>query len=172
MKFPVITTERHEGKILEMNAAQEVVTLHSSTGEQLGTLSWGAVVEQILATDDDVRFAHARAHPRAPLAMKVRCTTPEGKHFDSLTGGIGAGGLFIESSAPLAPGTELSVEFALPDRPWEKHTAKTKVAWIRIKPERTLLFPGMGVKFTEIDETARIKLVELVDALNRSRVTA
>jgi len=170
MKVAVITTEGHEGKFLEMNTEQEVVTLHGVTGEALGSLAWGAVIEQILASDDDVRFAHARSHPRAPLAVKVRYTTPEGKQFDSLTGGIGAGGLFIESSAPLAPGTELSVEFALPDRPWEKHKAKAKVAWTRNKPERHLLFPGMGVQFTNIDEKARKELVELVDALNRSRL--
>ena len=170
MKVAVITTEGHEGKFLEMNTEQEVVTLHGVTGEALGSLAWGAVIEQILASDDDVRFAHARCHPRAPLAVKVRYTTPEGKQFDSLTGGIGAGGLFIESSAPLAPGTELSVEFALPDRPWEKHKAKAKVAWTRNKPERHLLFPGMGVQFTNIDEKARKELVELVDALNRSRL--
>ncbi|MCX5729289.1 MAG: PilZ domain-containing protein [Nitrospirae bacterium] len=170
MKFPVTATEEHEGKVLEMNVDQEVVTLHSATGELLGALSWEAVIEQILASDDDARFAHARAHPRASLALKVRYTTPEGKQFDSLTGGIGAGGLFIESSTPLAPGTELSVEFALPDRPWEKHKAKAKVAWTRNKPERNLLFPGMGVQFTNIDEKAREELVELVEALNRSRV--
>jgi uncharacterized protein (TIGR02266 family) len=170
MKVAVITTEGHEGKILEMNTELEVVTLHSAAGEPLGALSWGTVIEQILASDDDVRFAHARSHPRAPLAVKVRYTTPEGKQFDSLTGGIGAGGLFIESSAPLAPGTELSVEFALPDRPWKKHKAKAKVAWTRNKPERHLLFPGMGVQFTNIDEKARKELVELVDALNRSRL--
>ena len=170
MKVAVITTEGHEGKFLEMNTEQEVLTLHGVTGEALGALSWGAVIEQILAGDDDVRFAHARCHPRAPLAVKVRYTTPEGKQFDSLTGGIGAGGLFIESSAPLAPGTELSVEFALPDHPWEKHKAKAKVAWTRNKPERHLLFPGMGVQFTNIDEKARKELVELVDALNRSRL--
>jgi type IV pilus assembly protein PilZ len=170
MKLPVITTEGHEGKILEMDADQEVITLHSATGEALGALSWEAVIEQILASDDDVRFAHVRAHPRAPLAVKVRYTTPEGKQFDSLTGGIGAGGLFIESSAPLAPGTELSIEFALPDRPWEKHKAKAKVAWTRNKPERHLLFPGMGVQFTDIDGKARKELDELVDALNRSRL--
>ena len=29
----------------------------------------------------------------------MKYTTPEGKHFDSLTGGIGGGGLFIESEA-------------------------------------------------------------------------
>ena len=170
MKFPVFTTKGHEGKVLELNADKEVGTLHSDTGELLGTLAWGAVIEQILASDDDVRFAHARSHPRAPLAVKVRYTTPEGRQFDSLTGGIGAGGLFIESSTPLAPGTELSVEFSLPDRPWEKHQVKAKVAWTRNKPERHLLFPGMGVQFTNIDEKVRKELVELVDALNRSRL--
>jgi len=171
MRFPVITTEGHQGKVLEMNADQEEFTLHSATGELLGVLSWGAVIEQILANDDDVRYAHARAHPRAPLAMKIRYTTPEGRQFDSLTGGIGAGGLFIESSAPLAPGTELSVEFSLPDRPWEKHKAKGKVAWTRNKPERHLFFPGMGVQFTNIDEKSRNELLRLVAALNRSRMT-
>jgi type IV pilus assembly protein PilZ len=170
MKFPVITIEGHQGKALEMNAGREVLMLHSATGELLGTLSWGVVIEQILASDDDTRFAHARSHPRAPLAVKVRYTTPEGRQFDSLTGGIGAGGLFIESSAPLAPGTELAIEFALPDRPWGKHQAKAKVAWTRNKAERHLLFPGMGVQFTNIDENARKELGELVDALNRSRL--
>ena len=169
MKIPVITTEGHEGKTLEMNAEQEMITLHSAAGELLGGLPWGTVIEQIMSSDDDVRFAHARAHPRAPLALKVRYTTPEGKQFDSLTGGIGAGGLFIESSTPLAPGTELSVEFALPDRPWEKLKVKAKVAWTRNRPERHLLFPGMGVQFTNIDEKARKELIELVEALNRSR---
>jgi len=170
MKFPVTTTEGHEGKILEMNADQELVTLFRADGELLGVLSWRDVIDQILSSSDDTRFAHARSHPRAPLAVKVRYTTPEGKQFDSLTGGIGAGGLFIESSTPLAPGTELSVEFALPDRPWEKHKAKAKVAWTRNKPERHLLFPGMGVQFTDIDDKARKELVELVEALNRSRI--
>jgi type IV pilus assembly protein PilZ len=170
MKFPVVMTEGQEGRILEIDAEQEVIMLHGATEELLGTLSWGAIIEQILAGDDDVRFAHARAHPRAPLAVRVHYTTPEGKQFDSLTGGVGAGGLFIESSAPLAPGTELSVEFALPDRPWEKHKAIAKVAWTRNKPERHLLFPGMGVQFIAIDEKARKELVDLVDALNRSRL--
>jgi len=170
MKYTVITTAVHENKILEMNADREAVMLHSATGELLGALPWGVIIEQILSGDDDVRFAHARSHPRAPLAVKVRYTTPEGRQFDSLTGGIGAGGLFIESSAPLAPGTELSVEFALPDRPWEKYKAKAKVAWTRNKPERHLLFPGMGVQFTNIEEKVRKELIELVDALNRSRL--
>lgn len=72
--------------------------------------------------------------------LKVRYTTPEGKQFDGLTGGIGGGGLFIESGAPLNPGTELTIEFALPDLPGDRLKAKAKVAWVRNKPERYLCF--------------------------------
>jgi len=171
MKFPITTSPGHEGKALEMDTKQEVILLHESNGTLLGAVSWKDIVDRIIASDDDARFAHARTHARAPLAVKVKYTTPEGKQFDSLTGGIGGGGLFIESSQPLAPGTELSVEFALPDRPWEKHKAKAKVAWTRNKPERFLLFPGMGIQFTDIDEKTRLELVELVAALNRTRAT-
>jgi uncharacterized protein (TIGR02266 family) len=171
MKFPVMVTPGHQGETLEIDPGRETISLHGVNGALLGAVSWNDVIERIAAGDEDIRFAHARAHARAPLAVKVKYTTPEGKQFDSLTGGVGGGGLFIESSQPLAPGTELSVEFALPDRPWEKHKAKAKVAWTRNKPERFLLFPGMGVQFTDIDEKSRHELVELVAALNRSRAT-
>lgn len=172
MRFPVTTVQEHVGKVLEIDCDQETLSLIGEKGQPLGTVGWGTLIERILATDEDTRFAHSRAHPRAPLAVKVRCTTPEGKHFDSLTGGIGGGGLFIESSSPLTPGTELTVEFALPDRPTDKYRAKAKVAWTRAKAERYLLFPGMGVQFTEIDEDARHRLIELTNALNRSRAGA
>ena len=172
MKLPITMTQEHQGKVLDVDCDQETLTLFNDKGQRLGTLSWGNLVEHILTIDEDTRFAHSRAHPRAPLAIKVRCMTSEGRHFDSLTGGIGGGGLFIESSAPLAPGTEMTVEFSLPDRPAEKYKAKAKVAWARPKPERYILFPGMGVQFTEIDRNAQQRLVDLVDALNRSRAVA
>ncbi len=172
MKLMVTATETHQGKVLDIDCDQETITLLGINGERLGTLTWEAVIERILASDEDSRFAHSRAHPRAPLAIRVRYTTPEGKQFDSLTGGIGGGGLFIESSTPLPQGTELTVEFALPDRPWEKLKAKGKVAWTRNKPERYLLFPGMGVQFTDIAPEARAQVLELVNALNRNRTVS
>ncbi|WP_455244982.1 PilZ domain-containing protein [Petrachloros mirabilis] len=171
MKFSIIATPGHQGMSLEIDESHEVIMLHDQQGSLVGSVAWQDVIERILSSDDNKRFAHARAHQRAPLAIKVKYTTPEGKQFDSLTGGIGGGGLFIESSQPLAPGTELEVEFSLPDRPWEKHKASAKVAWARNKPERFLLFPGMGIQFTEIDEHSRKELINLVSALNRSRAT-
>ena len=168
-KVSVTSTPGHQGKSLLMDSAREAIIVYDASGQLLGSMPWGAIIERILASGEDARFAHCRAQPRAPLALKVRYTTPEGKQFDSLTGGIGGGGLFIESGAPLTPGTEIQVEFALPDRPWDKVKAKAKVAWTRKKPERYLLFPGMGVQFLDMDQAVQEQLVALVDALNRSR---
>jgi len=111
-----------------------------------------------------------RAHPRAPLAIKVRYATQDGKQFESITGGIGGGGLFIESGTPLPVGSEVTVDFSLPDRPLERVKAKARVAWIRKKPERYLLFPGMGVQFTDIPPQARQQVIDLVAALNQNRL--
>ena len=169
MMFSVVSTSGHQGKSLVIDSGREMINVHDTSGQLLGSMSWGAIIERVLVNGEDARFAHCRTQPRAPLALKVRYTTPEGKQVDSLTGGIGGGGLFIESGAPLSPGTELMVEFALPDRPWDKLKAKAKVAWVRNKPERYLLFPGMGVQFVELDKKVQKQLVGLVDALNRSR---
>ena len=109
MKFPVTVTPGHQGESLDIDPSREIISLHGANGALLGAVSWHDVIERIAAGDEDIRFAHARAHARAPLAVKVKYTTPEGKQFDSLTGGVGGGGLFIESSQPLAPGTELSI---------------------------------------------------------------
>ncbi|MBY0249498.1 MAG: PilZ domain-containing protein [Nitrospiraceae bacterium] len=171
MKLPVISTPGHQGKTMIVDADLETVAVQDSSGKVLGDMPWGEIIERVLA-GEDAAFAHCRAYPRAPLAIKVQCSTPDGKKFESLTAGIGGGGLFIESSSPLAMGTELSLEFSLPDRPLEKLRAKAKVAWVRNKPERYLLFPGMGVQFMDIDSKVQNLLIGLVEALNRSRTRA
>ncbi|HAP42098.1 MAG: PilZ domain-containing protein [Nitrospira sp.] len=171
MKLPVTATREYQGKTLDIDCEQETVSLLDGKGQRLSTLGWGTLIEHMLSLDEDTRFAHSRTYPRAPLAVKVRCSTTDGKTFDSLTSGIGGGGLFIESGAPLAPGTELKVEFALPDRPNQTFETHAKVAWTRKKPERYLLFPGMGVQFTEITPETQARLIELVESLNRTRAT-
>lgn len=169
MKLPVIVSELHQGKALDLDCEQETITLLSAEGEPLGTVSWDAVIDLIRASGERDGTRHVRAYPRAPLALKVRYTTPEGKRFDGLTGGIGGGGLFIESSMPLPVGAELTMEFALPDRPTEMIRARGKVAWVRPKPDRFTLYPGMGIQFTDIPEKARENVIELVKSLIQVR---
>ncbi|HET8579795.1 MAG TPA: PilZ domain-containing protein [Nitrospiraceae bacterium] len=170
MKLQVTASEAHQGKALEIDYDQETITLLSAKGDQVGTVTWSSIIDYIESADVQDGSRHVRAHPRAPLAVKVRYATQDGKQFESITGGIGGGGLFIESGAPLPVGSEMTVEFALPDRPLERLKAKARVAWVRKKPERYLLFPGMGVQFTDIPPQDRQHVMDLIAALNRSRL--
>ncbi|MFQ5930978.1 MAG: PilZ domain-containing protein [Nitrospiraceae bacterium] len=169
MKLPIIATAAHQGKALELDSEGETITLRGLNGEHLGTATWGAIVDYIWACENQDRNRYLRAEARAPLAVKVRYWAQESAKVESLTGGIGGGGLFIESATPLDVGTEIQMDFALPDRPLERLEAKGRVVWVRLKPERRLHFPGMGVEFTGISTEAHKRVVELVTALNRNR---
>ncbi|WP_447978885.1 PilZ domain-containing protein [Candidatus Nitrospira bockiana] len=172
MRLPVTASEVHQGKTLELDCEQETMTVLDQEGQALGTVSWDSLIEWIRSSSHEDGCRHVRAHPRAPLAVKVHYTTPEGKQFDGLTGGIGGGGLFIESSMPLPVGSDLTVEFALPDRPLEHIKAKGKVCWVRSKPDRFTLYPGMGIQFTDIDPRARQHVMDLVKSLIQVRQAA
>jgi type IV pilus assembly protein PilZ len=169
MRLAVTASEVHQGKMLELDCDQETISILNGEGRSMGSVSWDALIEWIKSTSDMDETRHVRAHPRAPLAVKVRYSTPEGKEFDGLTGGIGGGGLFIESSMPLPVGSEVHIEFALPDRPLETIQASGKVCWVRAKPDRFTLYPGMGVQFTDIDSHAREHVIDLVKSLIQVR---
>ena len=169
MKIRILASELHRGKELDLDCEQETMTLLGEDGRPLGHASWDAIADFIRSAGEQEGPRHVRAYPRAPLAVKVKCRTSEGKRFDGLTGGIGGGGLFIESSLPLPVGSELTVEFTLPDRPLEMITAKCKVAWVRPKPDRFTLYPGMGVQFTDIPQAARDRVMDLVKSLIQVR---
>jgi type IV pilus assembly protein PilZ len=165
MRLPVTVTQGHKGKSLELDCEQETITLLSLRGEQLGTLPWESVIDQILASHGPKDPKEARTDPRVSLSVRVKYSTPEGKVFESRAGGIGGGGLFIESTAPLPVGTKLTVEFVLPDRPAEWLEAKGAVAWVCPKADQYTFSPGMGVRFTDISAEARGRVMDLVRSL-------
>lgn len=162
MKYPVSSSLRHRGKVLELDAEREIVTLLGINGEPIGTLSWDFVIDQILAYRKVPVQKEVRAEPRISLAFRVRYNTPEGQRFESRAGGIGGGGLFIESQAPLRVGTKLAMEFSLPAKPAEWLPAKGVVAWVCPKADQYTFSPGMGVRFTEVAPEIRDRILELV----------
>jgi uncharacterized protein (TIGR02266 family) len=139
-----------------------VVTLLGINGEPIGSLSWDFVIDQILAYRKLPVQKEVRSEPRISLAFRVRYNTPEGPRFESRAGGIGGGGLFIESQAPLPMGTKLAMEFSLPEKPSEWLPAKGMVAWVCPKADQYTFSPGMGVRFTEITQEVRERILELV----------
>jgi len=169
MRLPVITTLIHKGKALELDCERELITVRGSKGEKLGSVTWASIIEQARPLPEPDRWKELRDQPRLSLVLKVRYTTAGGKTIESRAGGIGGGGLFIESVSPLPVGTGISLEFALPDQPAEWLHAKGAIAWVCPKPDHYTFSPGMGVQFTDIQLDARARIVELVKSLRGAR---
>lgn len=165
MKYPVSSSLRHRGKVLELDAAREIVILLGINGEPIGSLSWDFVIDQILAYRKPPAQKDIRSEPRISLAFRVRYNTPEGQRFESRAGGIGGGGLFIESRSPLPVGTKLAMEFSLPEKPAEWLPAKGIVAWVCPKSDQYTFSPGMGMRFTEVTPEIRDRILELVKSV-------
>ncbi|MDK2744236.1 MAG: TIGR02266 family protein [Nitrospira sp.] len=172
MKYPVSSSLRHKGKVLELDAAREMVILLGINGEAIGSLSWDFVIDQILAYRKVSVQKEIRSEPRISLAFRVRYNTPEGPRFESRAGGIGGGGLFIESQAPLPIGTKLAMEFSLPEKSEEWLLAKGTVAWVCPKADQYTFSPGMGVRFTEIAEDVRDRIHEIVKSIQNTSQAA
>jgi type IV pilus assembly protein PilZ len=162
VKYPVTSSLRHRGKALEIDEARELVTLLGINGEPIGSLSWDFVIDQIMAYRKLPVQKEIRSEPRISLAFRVRYNTPEGQRFESRAGGIGGGGMFIESHTPLPVGTKLVMEFSLPEKPEEWLLTKGVVAWVCPKADQYTFSPGMGVQFTEVTQDIRDRILELV----------
>ncbi len=172
MKYPVSSSFRHKGKVIELDAAREMVILLGINGEAIGSLSWDFVIDQILAYRKVAVQKEIRSEPRISLAFRVRYNTPEGPRFESRAGGIGGGGLFIESQAPLPIRPKLAMEFSLPEKSEEWLLAKGTVAWVCPKADKYTFSPGMGVRFTEIAEDVRDRIHEIVKAIQNTSQAA
>ena len=166
MKYPVSSSLRHKGKVLEVDATREIVTLLGINGEPIGSLSWDFVIDQVLAYRKPQVPKETRSEPRVSLSFRVRYKTPEGQHFDSRAGGIGGGGLFIESTTPLQVGTKLAMEFSLPENPTQWIPAKGVVAWVCPKADQYTFSPGMGVRFSDIAPEVRDQILALVKSID------
>ena len=162
VKYSVLSSLRHKGKVLQIDAEREMVTLLGGNGDVIGSLSWDVVIDQVLAYRRVVVQKEVRIEPRISLTFRVRYNTPEGQQFESRAGGIGGGGLFIESHSPLPVGTKLAMEFSLPQKPDHWLPVKGTVAWVCPKADQYTFSPGMGVRFTEVDEGVRNRIHEIV----------
>ncbi len=164
-------TSRDDGpqRYLDLDHEHEMVTLLGAQEEPLGSVTWETLITLICTSAADLTGREKRSSARAPVALRVAYGTRDREDGVSVTRDIGAGGLFIETAKPFPAGTELSVNFVLPDPPFERVSAKARVAWVRQAAERCLFLPGMGVQFVDIDPQARRAIQEFVRMLNDSR---
>lgn len=170
LNLPVKVSARHNGKSLHLDNAVETMTLIGQDDEPIGTVSWDAVIDFIHNSSRTARPQRPpRNYSRSPLAATLRYTTPGSKNSAGVTCEIGGGGIFIETSSPPQIGTILTLELALPDDPANPICAQGQVAWVRAEEQRHVLYPGMGVQFTEISDESRARIVKMVKSLDHSR---
>lgn len=172
MKLPINLTKAHKGKYLEIDSEQETMALIDPSGQNLGTVTWESIIEYMRASTEKTTPLHVRMHPRASLLIRVRYRTLSGQQIEGRASGIGGGGLYIESTMPLPVGTELGIQFALPEHPSEWLEAKGIVSWVCPKADQYTFFPGMGVRFSEIQADARQRVLELVTSLKQTKPPA
>jgi type IV pilus assembly protein PilZ len=166
----VKVSTRHNGKMLRLDSDAETLELIGPADEPLGTVSWEAVIDFIHNSSKTSRPQRPpRNYSRSPLAATLRYTTPGSRNSTGVTCEIGGGGIFIETSSPPQIGTILTLELALPDDPGNPISAQGQVAWVRAEEQRHVLYPGMGVQFTEISDDSRARIVKMVKSLDHTR---
>lgn len=92
-------------------------------------------------TQDTRRFR------RQTVRILVDYQSPEGVHCDYATT-LGAGGLFISTEAPQAPGTTIKTRFRLAGD-GVLHEIEGIVVWTRDDTNGHAQTPGMAVQFTD-----------------------
>ncbi len=168
--FTVREGSVHKGRRLSVDVDGQTVTVRETSGEPLGTVTWDALIEYVMRACAPAHEDGVRAHPRASFLSKVRYAPLEAGSVvktESRATGVGGGGLFIESQQPLRVGSEVSLEFTLPERPAEWIPAEGTVVWVCPKPDQYTFAAGMGIRFTKIDPAARERVVTMVSALKR-----
>lgn len=160
--YRFISQEDPENSILEIDPHQEIIKIISSDGSHVGMLSWGTLIHVIVEGSSAPDNQTVRKITRAPLAIKVYYRQPVEQETQSMTGCIGAGGLFIETGSPYPVNTDLTVRFTLPTQPEAPIAAQGKVSWVRATTERFMRMPGMGIKFTDIEDTTRLALTQFI----------
>jgi uncharacterized protein (TIGR02266 family) len=103
-----------------------------------------------------------RTTKRAALKLKVDCEYEGNFLFENATN-ISEHGIFIETDEPHQPGTAINLQFEIPEIK-KKINVKGEVIWINpARPGADKNYnPGMGIKFLNLKENDRDKILNLV----------
>lgn len=141
------------------------MTVRNEKGEAVTHIQADELIEILLARKAE-RFG-SRREPRVNAAVQLRYADHEGKEHEGMAGTIGGGGLFLESQSLYPVGTALRLEIKLPHHLDSPVRATGEVVWTRAKMERAVLFPGMGIKFSEISSDDKKRVLEFVEIIIR-----
>jgi type IV pilus assembly protein PilZ len=137
--------------------------------------------DDVDAKDDDGALDEApprsgsnrRSAERFDVTWSVDCETEDTFLYASIAN-ISEMGIFVQTEAPLAVGTELWLRFAPTRRPLARAAlvgrdalvVRGRVQWVNpVRPGGDNPNPGMGVRFIDLDLATRELLVEVVRSI-------
>ncbi len=119
----------------------------------MGAKAKGDVIEPVPVALSD---AERRTAPRVLLNLEVDYASEENYLFAYITD-ISATGIFVRTTTPEQPGTQLNLKFGTLE-------VEGQVIWVN--PYRPgapdSLHPGMGIRFEALDDDVRDRLLDLI----------
>jgi type IV pilus assembly protein PilZ len=111
---------------------------------------------KVPVADSDRRVA-----PRVLVDLEVDYASEDNYLFAYITD-ISETGIFVRTTTPEAPGTNLNLRFRIDDGP--QIQVEGMVIWVNpFRPNNAdNLHPGMGIRFVELDDELKDRLLELV----------
>jgi uncharacterized protein (TIGR02266 family) len=121
----------------------------------------GAKVTEDVIEPREISDAERRRAPRVLVDLEVDYASEENYLFAYITD-ISATGIFVRTTTPEPPGTSLNLRFC----PDDSGSIEVEGEVIWVNPYRPgapdNLHPGMGIRFTELDDELRERLLELI----------
>ena len=115
-----------------------------------------------LTADASIDPSDRRTAPRVLVDLEVDYASEENYLFAYITD-ISETGIFVRTTSPEQPGTHLNLRFR-PDGASEQLELEGEVIWVN--PYRPgapdNLHPGMGIRFVQLEDEVRDRLLELV----------
>ena len=102
-----------------------------------------------------------RGSRRVPVKLKVDCQCEGNFLFEDATN-ISEHGIFIETKDPMSPGTMIDLQFTLPE---DERAIEVlgEVIWVNpIRPDTKNHNPGMGIRFVNLAEIDKEKVLLLI----------
>ena len=97
-----------------------------------------------------------RRYLRVSLVVTRVTASERGRTFFGYADNISQGGMFIHTENPRAPGSQVEVEFELPDPIARRVRVRCAVVWSRQHTADCPFKPGMGLRFLDLSpELAR-----------------
>ena len=116
----------------------------------------------VIAAPPHISDAERRRAPRVLVNVEVDYASEENYLFAYITD-ISATGIFVRTTTPEPPGTHLNLRFS-PDDASGPIECEGEVIWVNPYRPGTPdnLHPGMGIRFSELDDEVRDRLLELI----------